>query len=108
MVLAEGKRQFPGGGQGAHASTVPFLPLRLQQEEALKAVRRVPRRTGGQERLREFRKRPNYHALAELKREAKAKKRGRGYARLPSQLDPDGDRLRELEALRRPGEKDTA
>jgi hypothetical protein len=60
------------------------------------------------ERLREFRKRPNYHSLAELKREAKAKKRGRGYVRLPSQFDPDLERLNELDSLRYHGEEDTA
>jgi hypothetical protein len=60
------------------------------------------------ERPREFRKRPNYHSLAELKREAKAKRHGRGYVRLPSQLDPDLERLNELDSLRYHGEEDTA
>ena len=52
------------------------------------------------------------NGAAQLKRHAAAKKRSNSYARLPSQLDPNGDRLEELEAerarLRHHDEEDTA
>jgi hypothetical protein len=54
------------------------------------------------DRLREFRKRPNYNSLAELKREAKAKKLARGYASrfAPSQVDLDIARINEIARLK--------
>ena len=53
------------------------------------------------DRLREFRKRPNYNSLAELKREAKAKKLAKGYASrlLPTAVDLE---FRRLMAMSRP------